>query len=88
MKDFVDIHINRESRFSLGIETNSGIYYLSFPVANTMADYEEFYKIDKEFVDNYPESLDKIQEILVRCRERQYDDHLFYEPGRDRGYPI
>ena len=77
MKKFSDIHTNKENRFSLGIETCSGKYYLSIPVSNRMVDYEEYYEIDKVFIENYPDSLSKIIELLEKCRNRQYDDFIF-----------
>jgi len=87
MKNFSDIHINKENRFSLGVETYSGKYFLSIPLSNKMVDYEEYYEIDKILVENYPDSINEIIKLLKRCRSRQYDDFLFYKPGSDRGIP-
>ena len=43
--EFEDTYINKDHRFSLGKELNSGKYYLSIPVSNQMVDYEEYYEI-------------------------------------------
>ena len=39
---FKDTYANRKEFFSLGIEQTSGRFYVSFPVSNGIADYEEY----------------------------------------------
>jgi hypothetical protein len=51
---FVNTGMNREHRFSIGRELESGRYYLATPVSNRLADYEEFYEIDRQAHDAYP----------------------------------
>ncbi len=46
-----DIIVRREYRFTLGVEEISGRFYVSIPVSNGMADYEEYYEIDRATFD-------------------------------------
>ena len=87
MKRFLDLYINKEHRFSLGVEEATGKFYISIPVSNSMVDYEEFYEIDERFIKNHPENLNEIKAILKKCRDQKNDENLFYKPGRDRGEP-
>ena len=85
---FKDILINRENRFSIGIEEESGSYYLSIPVSNQMVDYEEYYKINEEQFDSFKADMDSALEFVHQCREREKDDLLILKPGKNRGVPL
>ena len=78
----------REERFSLGVEADSGRYYLSIPVANGMVDYEEYYEIDRAAFERYRVEPASAQGFVERCRNREADDLLMMKPGRDRGVPL
>lgn len=82
---FVDSHVNREHRFSLGREVESGRCYLAVPVSNRMADYEEYYELSQAAHDAYPSNLAEILGFLERCKARMCDELLFIQPGADRG---
>ena len=82
---FVDTVTNREQRFSIGQEAESGLYYLSIPVSNNLCDYEEYYQISKAVHDAYPTNLAELIEFTRQCRERRNDHLLFLKPGSDRG---
>ena len=82
---FRDIHIEKEHRFSIGIDQETGKYYLSIPVANQMVDYEEYYFIDKQLVESFPSNLEEILVLVSKCRNRENDTALIHKPGRDRG---
>ena len=45
-----DLHINEEERFSIGVDRDTGKYYLSFPVHNRLCGYEEFYLMGVAYV--------------------------------------
>jgi hypothetical protein len=83
---FVDTAINREQRFSIGREAESGLYYLSIPVSNRLCDYEEYYQIPKAVHDAYPGNLAELIEFARQCRGRLNDHLLFLKPGSDRGF--
>ena len=82
---FVDSHVNKEPRFSLGREVESGRFYLAVPVTNRLADYEEYYELSPAAHDAFPTNLAEILEFLQRCKARMCDELLFIQPGTDRG---
>ncbi|MDH5178083.1 MAG: hypothetical protein OEZ39_16380 [Gammaproteobacteria bacterium] len=77
---FVDIHINKENRFSLGTETESGKFYISIPVCNQMVDYEEYYETTKEIIDNYPHNIDEILSLIEKFIRHECDETLIIKP--------
>ena len=79
--------VSRELRFSLGIEEDSGRYYLSIPVSNRMVDYEEYYEIDRAAFERYRADPEAARGFLERCRNREVDAQLILKPGSDRGVP-
>jgi hypothetical protein len=85
---FKDVAVNRDERYALGIEQDSGKYYVSIPVSNGMVDYEEYYEIDKATFDQYRADLGSARDFVERCRRRQEDDKLIVKPGRNRGTAV
>ncbi|RUL72504.1 hypothetical protein [Dyella choica] len=85
---YVDRHVFREERFSLGFEETTGKYYLSIPVANPYVEYEEHYEIDLDQYEACPANLDQLKEIAAKSRARQNDSRLMVKPGRLRGSPV
>ncbi|HEY0990096.1 MAG TPA: hypothetical protein VGD80_23750 [Kofleriaceae bacterium] len=85
---FKDVAVNRDERYALGIEQDSGKYYVSIPVSNGMVDYEEYYEIDKVTFDQYRADLGSARDFVERCRRRQEDDKLIVKPGRNRGTAV
>jgi hypothetical protein len=85
---FKDVAVNREQRYSLGIEEDSGKYYVSIPVSNGLVDYEEYYEIDKPTFERYRGDLDSARELVERARKRELDDRLIVKPGSNRGTAI
>jgi len=85
---FKDVAVNRDERYALGIEQDSGKYYVSIPVSNGMVDYEEYYEFDKATFDQYRADLGSARDFVERCRRRQEDDKLIVKPGRNRGTAV
>ena len=85
---FKDIVFNKEHRFSLGVEEESGKYYLAIPVSSGFVDYEEYYEIDEELVNNYETNINLVLGLLSKCRNREMDRLLIQKPGRNRGIPV
>jgi len=83
--NFVDSHVNKAHRFSLGVEIVSGRCYLAIAVANRLAGYEEYYEISRSMHDAYPSNVGELVAFAQRCSKRQCDDLLFLQPGADRG---
>lgn len=85
---FEDLAVFRESKFSVGVEKDSGKYYLSIPVSNGVVDYEEFYEITKDEFELYSKDPSNASEFVRRCRNRENDSRLIMKPGRSRGVPM
>jgi hypothetical protein len=84
---FTDIVVYREARFSLGVEEDSGRFYLSIPVSNPYVDYSEYYEVDQVTFERYLADFESACEFAGRCRNRELDDLLIVKPGRLRGSP-
>lgn len=82
---FRDIHVAKADRFSVGEDMQTGGCFLSIPVANRMADYEEYYRIPKVLVDGFPGTLETLRTIADKSRRRENDENLIVPPGTDRG---
>ncbi|MCL6691297.1 hypothetical protein M8R19_21580 [Pseudomonas sp. R3.Fl] len=82
---FNDSYFNKDERFSIGIEESSGKFYISIPVSNGMVDYEEYFEIDKNTFESYMKNPGLALPFVMRCRNREVDNLLIIQPGRDRG---
>ena len=85
---FEQLNINKNERYSLGRDEQSGDYYLSIPVANQMIDYEEFYRLSALEYKSFAEDEKKAVAFADACRKRLHDDRLILQPGSDRGVAI
>lgn len=78
-------YLSREGRYSMGVESDSGIPYLAIPVSNQMTDYLEYYKLTDEEYRAFREDDSPADEFAESCRRRERDERLFMQPGTDRG---
>lgn len=85
---FKDLFFSKEKYFSVGLEEESGDYYVSIPVSNPKADYEEYYRIEKNLFEQYQTDLSQLEFVAEECRKRLRDDDLIIKPGSDRGTPV
>lgn len=85
---FQDVFVSREQMFSVGIEQDSGRFYVSIPVSNGMADYEEYYEIDRATFDLFNRDPQAALPFVERCRRRELDELLIVQPGTNRGTAI
>ncbi|ROL95654.1 hypothetical protein [Pseudomonas protegens] len=85
---FIDLLVNREEMFSMGIEALSGQYYVSFPVSLGVVDYEEYYAIDRATFELFEQDLQAALEFVTRARKRELDQLLIMKPGKNRGTAI
>lgn len=85
---FKDAVVDREHRFSIGIEEGSGRCYVSIPVGNSLVDYEEYYEIDRAAFERYRLQPELALDLVVRARRREVDELLIVKPGAHRGQPI
>lgn len=85
---FNDEVVSREHRFSLGTEGTTGRHYVSIPVSNGVADYEEYYALDEAEYARYLADPDAALPLVDRCRRREEDARLIVQPGSSRGTAI
>jgi hypothetical protein len=84
---FDDVAVNRKERYALGVERNSGRYYIAIPASNGIIDYDEYYEIDKDMFERFRADLDSALPFVERCRNRLEDPRLMYQPSTRRGTP-
>jgi hypothetical protein len=84
---FLDKFVFKQERFSVGVEEQTGRFYLSIPVSNQFVDYEEFYELPAFQFNACPNNIEELKEFAAKCRARQCDDKLLQQPGRLRGTP-
>ena len=70
-----DFFISREEQFSIGIEEESGVYYISIPFSNYGVDYDEYFEIKKESFDKYLNDFRSALKFVELCRSGK-NDHL------------
>ena len=85
--NFEDTFFYSKNRFSIGIEKESGKYYLSIPVSNGIVDYEEYYEISEDEFKSFKNDPTSAEYFVDRCRNRQQDNLLILAPGANRGIP-
>ncbi|HEY0062151.1 MAG TPA: hypothetical protein VGC21_08520 [Telluria sp.] len=84
---FTDVFVSRSERFSFGVAGDQGQYYVSFPVSNSMCDYEAYYWISQAQFDAFRDDVDHALRFVNACRRREHDDLLVDQPGSMRGDP-
>jgi hypothetical protein len=82
---FHDVAFDRDERYAIGIEQDSGRFYVSIPVTNGLVDYEEFYEIDEATFERFRADLGRALPLVERCRQRREDVRLMYQPSTRRG---
>lgn len=85
---FIDQHVFKNDKFSVGIEETERIYYISIPVSNPYVDYEEYYEISESQYRLCPGNFEELKAIAEACRARLNDSKLIMKPGRLRGTPL
>ncbi|MEZ3161786.1 hypothetical protein AB1K54_14795 [Microbacterium sp. BWT-B31] len=86
--EFAPAHFSREGRYWLGREQETGKRYLAIPVANGIADYEEYYELAPDDYERFLADSEAATEFADECRERKNDERLIRRPGWNRGIPM
>lgn len=82
---FNDTIVNTDERFTIGIEEVTGKFYASIPVSNRLVGYDEYYEISEEPYELFLKNSSAARIFVERCRARQEDELLIFQPGADRG---
>lgn len=77
-----DILVNAIERFSIGVDRDSGRYYLSIPVSNRLVDYEEHYELTELEYQNLMSDTALATHFAADCRAHQLDARLMVRPAR------
>jgi hypothetical protein len=85
--NFKDVCVNRADRYCLGVEQESGKYYVAIPVRNDFVDYEEYYEISPDQFADFRQDAALALTFVIACRDRKEDARLMIKPGRLRGWP-
>lgn len=85
---FEDHVVVKQERYSIGLDRETGQFFISFPVSNGLVEYEEYYSLDEEAYRGAMTALARISDFVSECRDRKHDDILIVKPGRLRGEPI
>lgn len=85
---YKNIFVSREHLYALGIDEGSGQYYLAIPADNGRITYDERYAIDRLAFERYTADSEAAIEFAERCRNREADDVLIYQPSKQRGDPL
>ncbi len=82
---FRDVVVDRRERFAVGVEETSGRFYVSIPVDNGLVEYDEYYEIEADVFARYRTDLKAALAFVERCRRREEDRRLIFQPGTRRG---
>ena len=87
MPAFRVVHVDQERRFALEIDDETGRTYVSFPVRNQYATYDEWYEVDRETFSGFVLDPAAAHDFVDAAKRRELDHLLLLQPGRERGYP-
>ena len=78
---FVNHLVNREWRFSLGIDTKTGGFYLATPISGRMraVDFEAWFSITPEEYGSFRADPSSAEPLLGLCRMGRADDRRILE---------
>lgn len=65
---FEKTFVSGEYRYSLGVETDSGLHYLAIPVSNRLVDYLEYYKLSDDEYQAFHDDTGQAREFADSCR--------------------
>jgi hypothetical protein len=83
---FRAVYVNREERFALEIDDETGRTFFSFPVTNQRVEYTEYYEIPATTFDRFVDAPHLARDLVALARDRKLDALLLFEPGSDRGW--
>ncbi|MBB6181629.1 hypothetical protein [Pseudorhizobium flavum] len=77
---FTDLFINREYQFSLGVDEETGLHYLSTLITrdglHLLAQYEAYYRIEAEEFMRFRDNPASAKEFIDTCRRNGHRDRL------------
>ena len=80
------LHVSHDPRYALGRLADTNEPVLSIPVSNTLADYEEYYRISEDELRLFLDHPEVAAAFARCCGRREADARLALKPGTDRGH--
>ncbi len=73
---FTDLVVNRRYRFSLGVDNQSGQYFLSTPISGSSraVEFEAYYRIDAAEFEGFRTDPASAESFLETCRQQGNSD--------------
>jgi hypothetical protein len=82
---FNAIQVNRERRYALERDTQTGMPVFSIPVSNGLADYSEYYTISEDELAHFLTDEAAAAAFAGQCGRHEQDERLVLKPGANRG---
>jgi hypothetical protein len=79
--------VDRDLRFALCRDLETGRTFVSIPVRNQRTEYEEWYEIDAETFAEWLSNPELAHSFVGQAKRRELDHLLLLAPGSDRGWP-
>ncbi len=78
---FKVINFSRKNQFSIGIEEESGKYFISV-LANysNFAEYDKYYELSTEEFNHFSNDLEAANDLAERCWEGKIEEHRLLFP--------
>jgi hypothetical protein len=86
--EYKDAYVSRKYFYAIGLEAESGRYYLTMPVSAGVIDYSEYYELSRHQYDYFLGNHEAAAAFADECRRREHDDLLFEDPPANRGSAI
>ncbi len=81
----VNVEVFRNERFAIKKDPDTGFFFISFPVFNGMAEYNEYYRVTEDEMKLFSEDKSLLFSFVEECKAQKHDERLLFKPGRVRG---
>jgi hypothetical protein len=73
---FTDIIVHRSHRFSLGLDNQTGQYYLSTPISgfNRAVEFEAYYRVGPDEFERFRDDPAACEDFLEACRNHRIEE--------------
>lgn len=82
-----NVFVDRERRFALTVDEESGRSFVSIPVRNSRVEYDEYYEVDPGTFKGFAADPTTAHAFVDRAKRRELDHLLLFKPGAERGEP-
>lgn len=79
------VFVDRQRRFSLDVDEESGRTFVSIPVVNTKVEYCEWYEVEPDVFAAFCRDPALAHDLVAKAKRRELDHLLLLPPGTERG---